>query len=423
MAGAFITARGCHIESVPGTSSGGIEEPSIAKVRVPRPVNPASRLPLIPGLDLVHIGYDDRGATAPASEGRVARLTLQPNLQRFAQSLLAAHKFPEASVVMIDTATGHVIVYASYIDNGPPRDLCVEATAPAASIFKVVTGAALVEDSRLTPDTRQCYAGGGTEGLGARDLVDDPARDKWCVTLAGAMGRSLNPVFARLAIKHLKPFQLEVMARNFGFGEPVPFDVPVQASGVTIPSEPLEFARTSAGFWNTTLSPLEAAWIGTTLARGGEAVRPMIVKDLAASTGEVLYSAPPAPLVRHAVTRETAAAVTTMMESTVREGTSFRAFHDMRKKSFLPGISVAGKTGTLSDARAHRYYTWFMGFAPSRPQADLRTVAVAVLVVNQPEWQVKANVVARDMLRAYFSELTVPRVTKPSPAAIARRKR
>lgn len=397
-----------------------VDDPS-AKLSASRAAGPAEpSLPAIAGLDLLHIGFDEKGAHAPASEDRVVRLTIDPDLQRTALGLMSAHHLPEAAVVMIDTATGHVLVYASHVDKGTARDLCAEATAPSASVFKVVTGAALVEDAHLGPDTTQCYNGGGSEKLLPTDLVDDPRKDKYCVTLTSAMGRSLNPVFAKLAQKHLKPTQVEAMARKLGYGEPVPFDVPVQPAGLTIPVEPLEFARTSAGFWNTTLSPMQAAWLSTTVARGGEAVRPLVVKDVRDAQGEVVYTSPAAPIVRRAIKPETAAAVTTMMDYTVSDGTSFKAFHDEKARPFIPNIAIAGKTGTLTDQPNNRYYTWFTGFAPSKPLGDVRTVAIAVLVVNGPNWSVKANVIARDMLRAYFAQQNVPNVTRPSPTAIAR---
>ncbi len=377
-------------------------------------------LPAIAGLDLTKIAVKIDGATAPAAEGRTVRLTVDPELQRTAVELMAAHHLPEASIVMIDPATGRVLVYASHLERGAERDLCAEATAPSASVFKVVTGSALVEDAHATADTRECFNGQGSERIEARDLVDDPKKDKYCTTLAGAMGRSLNVVFAKLAQKDLQPAQVEAMARRYGYGDAVPFDVPVQPSGVTIPGEPLEFARTSAGFWNTTLSPLEAAWMSATIARGGEAVRPLIVDDVRDPSGEVVYTSPPAPVLRRVVKPETAQAVTAMMESTVNEGTSFRAFHDAHGRAFIPNVPVAGKTGTLTDAQQSRYYSWFTGFAPSRPSVDAKSVAIAVLIVNDPNWSVKANVVARDMLRAYFAAQNIPNVTRPSPNAIAR---
>ena len=415
--GAWQWKRGHEAEILAVT----VNAPALSQSQPVDGTNPASNLPGIAGLDLTKVGFTDDGVTAPAAENRIAILTLDAELQHTAEALMQAHHVPEASIVMIDNETGNVLVYASHIESGPARDLCAEATAPAASVFKIVTAAALVEHAHLTPDTHQCYSG-GAERVNERDLVDDPRRDKWCATLGGAMGRSINTIFARLARKNLSPPQLDEMARRFGFGEPVPFDVPVQPSSVRVPTEPLEFARTAAGFWNSTLSPLEAAWMSSSVARGGEALRPMIVRDVRDARGTVLYSSPAAPPVRRFVGAETAQALTTMMEHTVNEGTSFRAFHDDRGHAFLPDIPVAGKTGTLTDAQSNRYYSWFTGFAPSHPTANtsLRSVSVAVLIVNQPTWQVKANVIAREMLRAHFAAENAPRVTKPSPNAVAR---
>jgi penicillin-binding protein A len=372
----------------------------------------------IAGLDLLRMTTDDAGPIAPAQAG-TARLTIDPELQRTANALMAAHHLPEAAIVLMDVGTGRLLVYASHVDKGPPRDLCVEATAPSASVFKVVTAAALVEEAHLAPDLKQCYSG-GEQRINSVDLVDDPQRDKWCTTLAGAMGRSINTVFARLAKEHLQPHQLEAMARRFGYGQSPAFDVPVQACALHVPSEPLDFARTAAGFWNTTLSPLEAAEISAIVARDGEAIRPSVVDKVVSPTGDVVWTAPSTPSTRRVVASETAAQLATMMEHTVSEGTSWRAFHDARGALFLPGVPVAGKTGTLTDSESHRYYTWFTGFAPMKPTPNVRQVAVAVLVVNGPAWQVKANVVARDMLRAYFAAHGVQGVTRPSTTAVAR---
>lgn len=380
------------------------------------PLPPA--IPPMTGLDLTHIALDDEGASAPATGHRVARLTIDPELQRTAVAIMRSHQLPQASIVMTDPATGNVLVYASRAESGPLRDGCAEATAPAASVFKIITGSALVQDAGLTPDTRECYSGGEHE-ISALDLEENPQRDRWCVTLAGAMGRSVNTVFGRLAQQHLKPKSLEDMAAAYGFGEPVPFDVTGQVSTLKLPSDPLGYARTAAGFWNSTLSPLQAASISTTLARGGESVRLTIVREVHEPGGALIYSAQPSAPLRRVVARETAAAVTTMMEHTVGEGTSYRAFHDPSGASFLPGVTVAGKTGTLSDG--DHLYTWFTGFAPSRTMPGVRPVAIAVLVVNHPTWKTKANVVAREMLRAYFAEQKVERVTRPSLGTVAKK--
>ena len=348
----------------------------------------------------------------PAAEGTAAKLTLDPDLQKTALQLMGAHRMPEAAIVVMDVATGHLLAYASHVEGGPPRDLCVEATAPSASVFKIVTATALVEMAHLGADTKQCYSG-GEQRISAADLVEDPQRDKSCTTLAGAVGRSINTAIARLAKAHLSPPQLEAMARRFGYGRPLPFDVPVQTSAVRIPADPLEFARTAAGFWNTTLSPLAAAEMSAIVARGGEALQSSIVDSVTSTAGSVTWSRSETPASHRAIARETAEQVAAMMEHTVSEGTSWRAFHDARGTPFLPGITVAGKTGTLTDGDTHRFYTWFTGFAPSRPQPGERQIAIAALIVNGPAWQVKANTLARDVLRAYFAEHGAKGVTRP----------
>ncbi len=376
------------------------------------------------GLELSKLAVDDSGVTAPLAGKRVARLTLDPELQEMATRLLRAYKLPEASIVMTDPATGEVLVYASHVQDGKARDLASEASAPAASVFKIVTGAALVEQAGLGPDARQCYSG-GEHDIRTSDLEDNPHRDRWCSTLAGAMGRSLNTVFARMALKHLKskPGSLEEMAKNFGFNEAIPFDVPVAPSTLKLPADSLGFARTAAGFWNSTLSPVESVLISTVVARGGDAPRLRLVREVV-EDGKTIWAAPsgPAPGIKRVMSRESAQAVTTMMERTVSEGTSYRAFRDRRGAAFLPDIPVAGKTGTLTDPRTSNLYTWFTGFAPSRPhEGGVKPVAIAVLVVNKPTWKIKANVVAREMLRAYFAQQKVERVSKPKVELVARR--
>jgi penicillin-binding protein A len=372
-------------------------------------------------LDLLRIAATSEGLVAPSASG-TARLTLDPDLQHEASVILTSHHLPEAALVLMDVATGRLLAYATHVEQGSAHDMCVEATAPSASVFKIVTAAALVEDAHLETDTTECYSG-GAERITSLDLIEDPKRDRWCSTLAGAMGRSINSIFARLAKNYLAPSQLEAMARRFGYGEPIPFDVPVQPSGLHIPSDPLEFARTAAGFWNTTLSPLEAAELSAIVARRGESVRPRIVDRVVSPTGSVLWSAPPPEPPRRVIAPETADRLTTMMKHTVAEGTCRRAFHDRVGRAFLPSIGVAGKTGTLTDSETARFYTWFTGFAPATASATVEQVAIAVLVVNGPTWEVKANVVARDMLRAYFASKDTPGVTRPALTAIARRRR
>jgi cell division protein FtsI/penicillin-binding protein 2 len=225
-----------------------------------------------------------------------------------------------------------------------------------------------------------------------------------------AMGRSLNVVFGRLAQKHLTPEDLTAMGGAFGFGAPVPFPVANEASKIEMPQDPLEFARAAAGFWHTSMSPLAGALLAQTVANGGVALEPRIVAAVHEGPESIWQDQRPPRVLRRAVKAETATELTRMMVETVANGSGFKSFHDEAGKPYLPGIAVAGKTGTLTRHEANRHYTWFVGFAP----AENPEIAISVLIVNTPSWQIKAPQLARDVLRAHFAKQRTKGVTPPS---------
>jgi cell division protein FtsI/penicillin-binding protein 2 len=224
-----------------------------------------------------------------------------------------------------------------------------------------------------------------------------------------AMGRSINVVFARLAQKHLTPEDLTEMGGALGFGAPVPFVVKNEASSIDIPADPLEFARSAAGFWHTSLSPLAGAVLAQTVANQGVALKPRIVSKVYQGE-ELLWEAEDEPVVlRRALRADTAKELTTMMIQPVASGSGYKTFHDKKGRAFLPGMQIAGKTGTLTRHKENRHYTWFVGFAPAKNPE----VAVAAMVVNTPVWRVKGPDLARDVLRAYFAGTNRKGVSRP----------
>lgn len=355
--------------------------------------------PPLTDLDLTNL--DDRRdvVTAPAHGKRNADLTLDADYQRGAVGFLRKGAVYEGAVVMTDVTTGKVLVWASS-NQGRRRDLAVEAQAPSASVFKIVTGSALVE-AGVPLNEKFCYSGGERRVM-RRDLVPDERRDKYCATLPMAMGRSINTIFARLAAKHLDADKLTGVANRLGWGVDIPFDVPVEQSSITLPADDeLEFARSAAGFWNTTLSPFQAANLAQTIANEGEMIRSFIVERVVDENDEEIYRRPEGrQVIRRVLNERTAWSVARMMEQTVRNGSGFRAFHDRSGRPFLPDIRVAAKTGTLTEKKTNTLITWFVGFAPARKPE----VAFSVLVTNRGPWRVKAAHVACSLLRAYFAD-------------------
>jgi penicillin-binding protein A len=325
---------------------------------------------------------------APYGAGR-AVLTLSSTLQERLTRTLSQNAVPWGVTVLIEPATGRVLAMAEHSRAEPgATGLALRALAPAASVFKLVTAAALLEQG-VSPGEEVCFHG-GKHRLDPRLLADDPRRDRRCTTLETAFGKSTNVVFAKLADRGLSADGLRDAASRFFFNTAIPFPRALEPSTAQIDDEPFQLANTAAGFGPVRLSPLHAALLASIVANQGMFVPPQLVERVEGAPAPALGE----PI--RVVDPEVAAALAEMMRGTVTEGTARKTFH--RVNSAMRGVQVAGKTGSLSDKAPFRDYSWFVGFAP----ADHPEVAVATVIVNERSWRVRAPAVARDALEAYF---------------------
>jgi cell division protein FtsI/penicillin-binding protein 2 len=332
----------------------------------------------------------------PRRDGTRAVLTVDGELQSYIQTLFSRYDVPAGGLVAIEPKSGRVLAYVGYeAGKGNSPQVVTDSGPPAASVFKIITASALL-DAGVKSSTSVCY-GGGMRGLEQVDLIDNPSRDRWCATMADALGYSINAVFAKLADRHIDEARMTQYVSAFGFGQRLPFDLPTIPSPVDVPDSRLERARMAAGFWHSQLSPLHGALLAATIANDGKMPYAALVERIESQTGETLYEHTPRTF-RQVVPRQTARLAGEMMTRTVTKGTSKKAFWDPKGRPFLPGIAVAGKTGTLSRYEPHRTYNWWVGYAP----VDDPKIAVAALVVNEPKWRIKASYVAREALRQYL---------------------
>jgi penicillin-binding protein A len=333
------------------------------------------------GLHRVRV-TDQAAYGAVAGKGDV-RLTLDPRLQREAERLLARSGAPEAAIVASDVRTGRILVWASR----GGRDFVAEPYAPSASLFKIVTAAALIDGGHANEGTEACWSGGDHD-ITPADL--ERRGGSACTKLGEALGKSINMVFARLAKRHLEPAELRRMAATLGFSGDIPIDVPTGAGRVDIPDDPFGMARAAAGFWNGKLSPLGALFAMQTIANGGERVR-LVLRDPGVPVARVVERRALDPAVARALNR--------MLQVTTKRGTCVKAFRHADGSRALPGMAIAAKTGTLVGKKPARMFSWFTSFAP----ADKPEIAIAVMLANDITWRTKANIVGRDMLEAYFA--------------------
>ncbi len=330
----------------------------------------------------------DGAYVAQTDDGRTAHLTIDAKLQAQMQKLLAIYKPDGAALVALDPRTGKVLALAEYARDGKSEGLATRALYPAASVFKIITGAALLEHG-VDPATETCYHG-GMHGIVGNLLTDKPRLDSRCLSLSMALAKSANVVFAKMAVKHLDADALRKEAEKFLFNRPI-WDQPMDQSSATIGDKGLDFAKSAAGFGQVKLSPLHAALIAGAVGNGGLAYEPSLIEAIGdeaeSSTGSMRLLKP-----------ETAGTLRDMMKLTVSEGTASSSFRE-RRKNLLGEIVVAGKTGSLSNhERPFKDYSWFVGFAP----ADDPKIAVAAVVVNGLKWRIHAPFVAREALKAYL---------------------
>jgi peptidoglycan glycosyltransferase len=330
-------------------------------------------------------------------KGRRVEYTLIPEIQSRAQEILEKAEVPFGALVAMEPHTGRVLGYAQHAALRPDIEhLPTLANPPAASVFKVVTAAALLEEAQVSPNLETCYHG-GSRGVVLKHLEDNEKADTACRTLSVALGQSTNVIFAKLADRKLSPAILERYATAFGWNQKLPFVFPIQTSTAKFSDDRLTFARTAAGFYNTQLSPMHGAMLASAVANKGLMVAPKLVERYL--DGEDVLVEREVTLLRRAVRERTARQLAEMMVNTTENGTAGPYFR--KRARSLSGIKVAGKTGTLSakteDGTRHRF-SWWVGFAP----ADNPQIAVAALVVNVGNWRIKSSYLAREVLETFF---------------------
>ena len=125
----------------------------------------------------------------------------------------------------------------------------------------------------------------------------------------------------------------------------------------------------SIGQFDVRATPMQMAMVAAAIANRGRLMTPYLVDTARSSDLSVIEKSTPTQYSRPLTTEE-AAALTQMMVSVVQNGTG--------QAAQIPGVTVAGKTGTAQTGLDTAPHAWFVGFAP----AENPVVAVAVIVEN-----------------------------------------
>ncbi len=329
--------------------------------------------------------------TGRQPEGAAVETTIIPAAQQAALDGLAGQ---QGAVVALEPSTGKILALVSTpgfdpnalashdiaaagaayqqlnaADGNPLRSNATLERYPPGSTFKLVTSAAALESGQYTPESTlpapdrltlpQTTATIGNFGGGG--CGSDP------ITLADALRVSCNTAFGQLGLD-LGADALRTQAERFGFNDP-DLTIPMKVVESVFPDEmnaPIT-AQSAIGQRDVQATPMQMAMVSAAIANGGRLMTPYVVQTVRSADLQRVSETEPT-LYSTAISPGTAASLRDMMVGVVEGGSGTAAQ--------IPGVQVAGKTGTAQTADGEAPHAWFTAFAP----ADNPRVAVAVLV-------------------------------------------
>ncbi|GAA4573341.1 peptidoglycan D,D-transpeptidase FtsI family protein [Planotetraspora kaengkrachanensis] len=359
--------------------------------------------------------------TNKPAKGASVDLTLNVDAQQIAYKDLA-NTGKRGAVVALDPRTGAILTMVSVPSydpdplavankdnvnkayaklekdpNHPLLDRAIDLTYAPGSTFKTITSAAfLSDDSSRSAETEVDAPDSKTFKDSNTPLVNYHGES--CggrATLLEALTISCNTPFGIIGVG-LGYDKLKDQAEKFGIGKKLAIPLSVAGSSIGKDEGETALAQTSIGQRSNQMTPMQMAMVAAGIANKGTVMTPYLVNKIMGPDGSEVTSTDPEEF-SEAVDPEVASQLTKMMVNVVRSGTGTAAQ--------LPGITVAGKTGTAETSPGQASHAWFISFAP----ADNPRVAVAVFVEsgsagNDASGGGVAAPIARDVMQAVLKK-------------------
>ncbi|WP_374971175.1 peptidoglycan D,D-transpeptidase FtsI family protein [Terrabacter sp. BE26] len=331
--------------------------------------------------------------TGRKTSGATIELTIDPKAQKAADQALGRSR---GAVVALDPKTGAILAMVSHpaYDPNPlaSHNLGKAAKAwqtlstdknkaylnralsgiyPPGSTFKVVTAAAALENGLVSNENSVVPGPAELDlPLTPTNLPNEnhlPCGPNGKTTLIHALEISCNTTFGSLGLE-LGGEKLRAQAAKFGFGDSLQVPMRVATSSVPADLNAPQSAQAAIGQYDVRATPLQMAMVAAGVANRGSVMTPYLIQSVRSANLDIIKSAPDPVELSQAVSEQTASTLTKMMVSVVDNGSGARAR--------IPGVQVAGKTGTAQHDPGKPPHAWFISFAPATDPK----VAVAVVV-------------------------------------------
>jgi len=333
--------------------------------------------------------------TGSSPRGATVVLTIDHELQQVAADALGDRR---GAVVAIEPSTGRILAMVSS-PSFDPNQLASHSTSnvleyyqsviaddkdPLAnraiagdqyfpgSVFKVLVAAAALESGRY-------QAGSEFENLPELRLplstsIVTNSGGRLCgigetVTIETALVLSCNVPFAELG-RDLGEGAIGEMADAFGFEARLEIPLSVTPSRYPRGMDQAQLMLSSFGQYDVRVTPLQVAMMSAAVANDGQLMSPQLVQEVLANDLRLLEEFEPS-VYSTPISKRTANELSRMMVNGVSQGVASAAQ--------VPGVPVAGKTGTAETGIGEGRSFWFTGFAP----ANDPKIAVAVVVEGE----------------------------------------
>jgi len=349
--------------------------------------------------------------------------TVDRRIQEAAERAMAGHA---GAVVVLDPRDGDVLAMTSSpafsldsftgnldreewlrLVQDPKTPLMNRALASQyapGSVFKVVVAAAGLQEGSLTPMDR-AYCNGEFH-MGGWTFKDWKTGGHGHVDLRSAVIHSCNIFFYQAGLK-VGPEAITRYARAFGLGAPTGVDLGGEKPGLIPVVSPArgrsgrgwqagDTVNISIGQGRLLVTPLQVARMMAAVANGGILWKPRLVQRVERADDTIAYASSSKMAGHVELSPAVWAFLRHALAGVVNDGGTGAAAR-------LPGIRVAGKTGTAqsvakSDSAKGQDHAWFASFAP----ADDPQAVVVVFVERGGKGGQVAAPIARQIYQALF---------------------
>ncbi|MDR3116667.1 MAG: penicillin-binding protein 2 [Bifidobacteriaceae bacterium] len=337
----------------------------------------------------------DRKGAVLAMDPKTGAILAMVSKPAYDPNDLAIHNSAKASDVYSELAQGL---------ESPLINKTISALYPPGSTFKVIDSASAISSGNYNKDSNipspQFYRLPGTI-TNLPNYNNEVCSSTGNQALLDALRISCNTAFAMLGVK-LGQANIASQANLFGVG--TKFILADAQNSLALESSPSVFpknltddklALASIGQGDVKFTPLQDLLISAVVANNGKLPYPYLVKDIKDPSGRIVKQFPLSQYSEQfsnpVISYDTAQQLNTMMQAVVQRGGAFNAQ--------IPGVIVAGKTGTAQTTQNATPHAWFTGFAP----ADNPKIAVCVLVEdgeNDPTGASASAPVAKQVMQA-----------------------